>query len=424
MSALLSTFASQVHGHGGRVLTHDANAYKGVQRFHAERRNDAAALLAGRAVNGERLDAIPANQRMDSAGKAISPNTLAMSRATVHAWAKSIGEMINWTDGKGDRVRMDALVPVASQALTYFYNEVMEIVHNGLPAWEELILPINRKVPSAAENYVSYERDLQGVARVASTYAVPSIPMVAGPSAQVGITGRIIPFLVGMETNFREAIQAAFARANGKPDFQIEKGKTDGCQRAIAEAINFLWLYGDATMGINGLMNHPAISTLTITGTWASKTTSQIQDDLTAMINVIPNNTAGQLGDRARIKITLPPAAWQRANNLYVTAAGSVTILESFEKRYPGLKIVEEQSFASANSQIYTGGPLGLTRDRALIYYDQKDATRDPSFVLSQDIEMPAPPRQNGLSETVIFHARAGGCDVPDSRGIMFAEGL
>ena len=58
-------------------------------------------------------------------------------------------------------------------------------------------------------------------------------------------TGKVIPFLVGMETNFRESIQAAFARSNGKPDFQIERGKTDACQRAIAEAINFLWMYGD-----------------------------------------------------------------------------------------------------------------------------------------------------------------------------------
>ena len=88
--------------------------------------------------------------------------------------------------------------------------------------------------------------------------------------------GKIIPFLVGMEVNFREAIQAAFARSNGKPDFQIERGKTDACQRAIAEAINFLWMYGDATLGIDGLMNHPAISTVGITGVWSGKTAALI----------------------------------------------------------------------------------------------------------------------------------------------------
>ena len=87
-----------------------------------------------------------------------------------------------------------------------------------------------------------------------------------------------------------------------------------------------------------------------------------------------------------------------------------------------GITIEEEQSFASANSQIYTGGPLGLSRDRGLILYNQGDDTRDPSFVLSQVIEMPSPPRQNGLSETMFFHARAGGCKVPDARGIRFID--
>lgn len=33
--------------------------------------------------------------------------------------------------------------------------------------------------------------------------------------------GKIVPFLVGMEVNFREAIQAAFARQNGKPDWTM-----------------------------------------------------------------------------------------------------------------------------------------------------------------------------------------------------------
>ena len=112
------------------------------------------------------------------------------------------------------------------------------------------------------------------------------------------------------------------------------------------------------------------------------------------------------------------------ANSIPVTAAGSETVLEFVKKTYKGITIEEEQSFASANSQIYTGGPLGLSRDRGLIMYNQGDDTRDPSFVLSQVIEMPSPPRQNGLSETMFFHARAGGCKVPDARGIRFIEGL
>ena len=32
--------------------------------------------------------------------------------------------------------------------------------------------------------------------------------------------------------------------------------------------------------------------------------------------------------------------------------------------------------------------------------------------------------KQDGLSETMFFHARAGGAKVPDARGIRFIEGL
>ena len=422
MSALLHNFQAQIAAAGGRVLT-DPSSIRGVQLYHEERRNDAAALLAGKPVNGFRLDSIPANQRVDAAGKPISASALAQSQATVHAWARYFGEVIGWKDARGRDVRMDALVPVASQALTFFYSEVIEIAHAGLPAWQEEILGVDRSVPSAVDTYVWYEKDITGVARVASTYAMASIPMVAGPMAQAN-TGKIIPFLVGMETNFRESIQAAFARSNGKPDFQIESSKTAGCQRAIAEAINFLWMYGDPTMGIDGLMNHPMIATQSITGVWSGKTSAQILDDLTVLVNIIPNNTKGQLGERSKITITLPPTQYQRANALPVTAAGSESVLSYVLRTNPGIKIKEEQSFASANSQIYAGGPLGLSRDRGLIYYDQPDKERNPRFVLSQAIEMPAPPRQNGLSETVVFHARAGGCKVPDARGILFVEGL
>ena len=422
MSALLQ-FNHQIAEAGGRVYHDNANAINAVKRYHAERNDSIAALLGGRALNGARLDSIPAAQRMDSNGKPLTNGALAQSMATVHAFAQAFGELINWNDGKGRPVRFDALVPVASQALTYFYSEVMEYAHSGLPAWEGKILPIDKKVASAAENYVWYEKDLTGVARAASTYAANQIPMVGGPMAQSNV-GKIVPFLVGMEVNFREAIQAAFARQNGKPDFQIERGKTDACQRAIAEAINFLWMYGDATLGIDGLMNHPAISTVAITGVWSGKTAQQILDDLTVMVNTIPNATAGQLGDRSKITIKLPPTQYQRANSIPVTAAGSETVLEFVRRTNKGITIEEEQSFASANSQIYTGGPLGLSRDRGLILYNQGDDTRDPSFVLSQVIEMPSPPRQNGLSETMFFHARAGGCKVPDARGIRFIEGL
>lgn len=360
-----------------------------------------------------------AQGRTDAQGKPITAERVARSQAERWEWATALAQLGH------DNVRADSLVPMASQALTYFYSGVVEVMHANLPAWEGKILPIDRRPDRAAENFVWYEYDLVGIAKAVSTYAQKDIPMVNGPIGQANY-GAIVPFLCGMEVNFMDNRRSALAKLNGKPDFQVEQNKAKMCVRAIAEAINFLWLFGDPVLGIEGLMNNSKIGMLTLVGAWAAKTPLQILDDLSSMITIIPNATQGQLGDMSRIKIFLPPEQYNLANSQPVTSAGSGTILDFFKKSWSlrDDQIIREYSFAAANSQIYIGGPQGLQRDRAVVFYDQGDIDRDPSFVLSQDIEVPMAPRMNGLSETTYYHARAGGCKIPDARGIRYVEGL
>ena len=357
--------------------------------------------------------------RLDAEGKKVSTERLARSQAVVLDWADALARLDN------DGTRADALVPQASQALTFFYSGVMEYAHANLPAWVGEYCKIDRQVDRAAEEYVWYEMDLVGVPKAANSYSTMDIPMVAGPAAQAN-KGQIVPFLVGMEVNFMDLRRSLMAKANGKPDFQIDQSKIKTCHRVLAEAVNFLWLYGDPVQGIDGLMNNPGIGVLAINGAWSGKTALQILDDLNAMINIIPNSTQGQLRDMRRIKIMLPPDQYNRAQALPITAAGSESVLSYFRKIWSlrDDQVVRQYDLAAANTALWIGGPQGLTRDRAVILYDQGDDMRDPMFILSQDIEIPAPPRQNGLSETTFFHVRAGGLKLPDARGIRFAEGL
>lgn len=359
--------------------------------------------------------------RTDSKGKQVPADQVAFSAALVWQWAEALANL------PGERIRTDALVPVASQALTYFRDTLIEIVHADLPAWEGKILPIDRKVDRAAEDFVWYEYDLVGVARAGNSYSRKDIPMVAGPMGQAN-KGNIMPFLVGMEVNFMDMRRAALSNLNGKPDFQIDLNKMRACERALAEAINFLWLYGDSVKQIDGLMNHPSIGMLSLNGAWSAKTPLQILDDLTAIVNIVPDTTQGQIGGNGNLskaKFFFPPSQYNKANSVPVTAAGDITVLDFWKKTW-GLRddqVIREYDFSAAGSQLYIGGPQGLDRDRGLIFFEQGNE-RDPRFILSQDVEIPAPPAQNGLSETTFYHARAGGCMVPDARGIRFIEGF
>jgi hypothetical protein len=235
-----------------------------------------------------------------------------------------------------------------------------------------------------------------------------------------------------METNFMDMRRAAMADRMGKPDFQIELDKREACDRTLAEFFDNLWFGGDATLGIDGLMNNPAVETIPIVGgAWSAKTALQIFDDLMTMAWTIYRRTAGALGDFGKIRIILPPDQFQRLS-LPITSAGSATILEYFNQYWSsnkgttvGTPKVELQArLASANSYAYNGGPNILAEDTAVILYEDGDANKDPTFVLTQPIEVPAPVRTTGVGDVTYYHARGGGLKLPDARRIKYAVGL
>lgn len=418
-SALLNTARSNglllpTMAGGGVALPGSLNArtsaqYAGVLHGSANMRQMANTFRRGGQVMGKRIDSASKNPARDA--------TLA---AHVASWADYLG-------ARFPEVRKDALVPMASQGLTSFLPGVYQIEHAGLVAWEEQILKVDRSFPDpAAENYVWYEQDTLGVAKVGSTYSAMDVPMVAGTAAQANY-GVIVPALVGMETNFMDDRRAAMARSNGKPDFKEQQKKAEACQRALAEFCNFLWLYGDPILGIDGFHNHPAVATISLTnGSWVGNTAANINADLVQILNTIRNQAqGGRFADLSKLRILLPPDQMQYAENLIVSAAGNVSVLSYF-KTNNGLKDDQIQSvydFKATNSILYNGGPQGLTLDTGAVIYNFGDDA-DPVFLLPQPIEMPAPPRQNGLSESTFYHLRAGGMKVEDGRRIRYIQGL
>lgn len=441
--SLIQTFQGRAANANGLIKSagfgpslNDTGHYQQVMGRMALRRQRASALLGGQALAG---------QRVDSARPTAWADAERLARAA--EWAEYLAE--KFPTGKradaympgGDAIvrsfvsqiykdapRFDATVPMASQGLTYILPEVYHIAHNDLPCWDGQFLDIWRGVDPAANEYVWYETDNVGLGLVANTYDVSSIPMVGGPLANDN-KGLIVPALVGMETNFMDPRREAMAVSMGKPDFQVEIMKRQMCERTLAEFADALWFGGDASLGIDGLMNNPLVSTMTITGTWASKTALQILDDLRTMVYAIANRTAGQIGvEYGKITIMLPPTQFQRLM-IPITAAGSTSVLEyflgTFKESGRGVpKVVQEFRLAAANSYAYNGGPNILANDTALILYKDGNPNVDPTFVLSQPIEVPAPVRTTGVGDVTYFHLRCGGMKLPDARRIMYAVGL
>lgn len=316
---------------------------------------------------------------------------------------------------------------MASQALTSFIPEVYQVQHAGLVAWDGSILKVgDGMVGPAAEDYVWYDRDIVASVRAASTYAINDIPMVSGPMGQAN-RGLIVPFLLGFETNFMDQRRSALARDNRKPDFQIEQAKIEACQTGLAQAANGLWLYGDPILGIQGFHNHPSVATISLAGgPWSGKTAAQINSDLVQILNTIRNSAqGGQFNDLKKLKILLPPLQYQRAQNLIVSASGDKSVLRYFLDNN-GLRddqVQQVYDFQASNSALWQGGPLGLSADTGAVIYNLGDQW-DPMFIMPQKIEMPAPPRQNGLGETTFYHMRIGGMRVADARRMQYIQGL
>lgn len=365
-------------------------------------------------------------QRFDSASPTFAAD--AKYGACVAEWVEFFGEAnAHGGNQRLDSARFDSLVPMASQALTSFIPEVYQVQHAGLVAWDGSILKVgDGMVDPAAEDYVWYDRDIVASVRAASTYAINDIPMVSGPMGQAN-RGLVVPFLLGFETNFMDQRRSALARDNRKPDFQIEQAKIEACQTGLAQAANGLWLYGDPILGIQGFHNHPSVATISLAGgPWSGKTAAQINSDLVQILNTIRNSAqGGQFNDLKKIKILLPPLQYQRAQNLIVSASGDKSVLRYFLDNN-GLRddqVQQVYDFQASNSAIWDDGPLGLAADTGAVIYNLGDQW-DPMFIMPQKIEMPAPPRQNGLGETTFYHMRIGGMRVADARRMQYIQGL
>lgn len=429
--SLSTIFTNNARGEGLRsqfgVHARGSADYSAVHMRSLSRHAWSRDLRAGKRVGGMHLDGVPADKRDGTAQH--NAHHLDWAEFYEHRFGRGAGAA--FLKLAADMARTDSTVPMASQGLTYFMPEVYEFRHAALPCWNEEILKIDRRIAPAANEYVWYESDNVGVARASNSYSITDIPMVNGPIASDN-KGLIVPAMIGFEMNFMDPRREQFAVSMGKPDFQIERMKREACNRSLAEFFDSLWFAGDGTLGIDGLMNNPIVETLSVATPWASLNALQLLDSLKTITWSIPNRTQGSLGDFNKLRIILPPEQYQIIATTPVTAAGSTSVLsfflESFrngENAGRGVpKISFEYKFQASNSYAYNGGPNVLSQDTAVVVYEEGNMDKDPTFVLSQPIEVPAPVRQTGVGDVTYYHARGGGMKLPDAQRLLYVAGL
>lgn len=318
-------------------------------------------------------------------------------------------------------------IAMAAQGLTSFIQQVYEVKYAELPAYNGDILPISTVVDPAADTYVWWERDLYGQVGVASTYNEDSIPLANGPTAAPN-TGRIMPFLNGWKTNFMTPRREALARRNNRPDFRTEEGKRDAALRAHAEGINSLWLWGNKSWSIPGLMGETRIRVIPapdgVDGSplWANKTNDEIINDLNLMIDSIHQYSNNTL--RADT-VFLPQeqfdyiAGTPRSPNSDTTILGF--ILQSRKDKGFPVKIKGLLELNVSKSFAWTGGPPNLVANRAIVIATKEEYA---SFELPQRPEMPLGPRETPLGTLTIMHSRAGGMRLQNAQSIVFFDGI
>lgn len=383
-------------------------------------------------VSGQVIDlqAVRAGQRLDAAPLPSGAKLPVFDAPEGETQREALHRAARTLQLREDALRVDAMSPMASQALTWFYERVYEIQHRDLVAWDEQILRIDRRPDPAAREIVWYELDMIGAAKAGSTYSPADIPLVGSPIMEPNGM-RVVPGLVGYETNFMTRRQEALSAANGKPTVDLERIQVDACNRTLAQYANALWLFGDAQLQIGGWLNDPRVATTFLPGApWAGKTGLQIANDLSDIFWTIRNASVGRLRDIGNLTLYLPPAQFQRANQQPVTGAADKSALAytmenlaAAGSRPRAIKPLDE--LQAAQSFAYDGGPQELDSDTAVLVYEEGDMDKDPTFTMPQDVEVvPAGAIQTGVGEVIYFHERVSGMRLPDAERMHYFKGL
>ena len=198
------------------------------------------------------------------------------------------------------------------------------------------LIPVSEEAGEGAETIRYEQYDQVGFAKIISSYA-DDLPRADVKGKEFIIPVRSLGDSYGYN---RQEIRAA--KMAGKP---LEQRRANAARRAIEQLINTVGFKGDANHGLNGMLNHPNISTVVIpadgTGAsalWVNKSADLILRDMNLVTNFITENTKGvEIPDT----LLLPLVQYNIAATKRIGVDSNMTVLKYFLETSPYIKAVE-----------------------------------------------------------------------------------
>lgn len=302
-------------------------------------------------------------------------------------------------------IRMDAGEAMFfSRQLDYVKSRTYDRLYPALAGLR--MVPITSDVPSNAETFSYRAWDKVGMAKLIANYS-QDLPRVDVLARETTVKLRDIGDSYGY--NIREIRAAQYANV------AIDAKRAEAARRGIELKLNQLALTGDANVGLVGMLNHPNIGTVTVTGGWATATSDQILADLNAMYNgvITQSNNIHQPNT-----LVLPPVLRSILFQRYVGSTAVTTIGQFFMGQM-------SSSLGGANFAIETAVELSAAfsptgANMAVVYERSED---NMSLEVPERFEQ-HPAQQRVLEWVVPCTARVGGFVLYRPLSILTASGL
>jgi hypothetical protein len=299
--------------------------------------------------------------------------------------------------------------------LTYIQRQQLEVKHKPLRAAQ--FIPVSAEAPPGAESIKIRYYDVVGEAKWVSDYA-SDFPAANtyGSEKTFNIEGIGVQYTYSIQEIRR-------AQMAGIP---LDQRSAMAAERSINEFIDDKAWYGDAKVGIYGLLKYPGVTTYTVpavgTGSstlWSTKTPDQIIADVTGMLTAVHTATNGKEMPNT---LLLPRAEFNRLAGLRTGTYNDKTVLAYLEENLALLGLTEIDWINESVNIGTTGNiPAGQTAsNRAVVY------VKDPEHLR---LELPIAfesfaPQLEGMVYKIPCYARTAGVISYYPLSIAYADGI
>lgn len=297
-------------------------------------------------------------------------------KSAIAAYAQSVGQKFN----------EDESVFVARE-LDYVKAKVYE--KKRPPMLGLSLVPQVSDAPEWAETIVYKSFDSVGMAKIIANYA-DDLPRADVAGKEYTVRVKSIGDSYGY--NIMELKASAGLGQN------LPTRKAEAARRAVEVKLNQVAMVGDADHGLYGMMTHPNIGQTTLPNNkaWDKCTAQELMANLDALWNAVRLQSKGvHAPNRFVVSSSLAAVL---TSKIFADGTG-VTVWDFFQKKHPGLQLIEAPEFEKAG----TGGAH-------LVFIGEFDAENMQHEVVMQFNQLEAQARN--LELVVPCYARTAGVTV------------